>query len=276
MQSAVEIFKSFDFALPYPYNKGNAGTVSASPTRQEVRPRAASADGGRTTNRIAPKLAKTKAQRVVHRATKKMKRVASSNGKAKVPCPDPVRVPMNSARSAIVMKLMSKNKNFEEGADMNNASVIVDHFKCLLILKESYLKNGHAKADKYPRYLKAFLGPGRCFSNVSEITQANRQRAVDFIREYVVGVKLPSQTISVAGTRVPALLAPVHKQQSLVNKLTKNFLHGYDCYVGLLRDVEAGVLKLPDPADPAWQPPNKPKANPKTPTEIHCTQAVDH
>ena len=271
MQSVVEIFKSFDFALPYPYNKGNVGTLCESPTSQEIRTRVADTDGARATNRILPKLAKTKAQRFTckPRAAEKMKRLASSNGKAKLPCPEPMRVPMNSARFAIVMKLMSKNKNFAEDIDMNDADVIVDHFKCLLILKESYLKNGHTKADKYPRYLKAFLGPGRCFSNLSEITHANRQRAVDFIREYVVGVKLPSQTINVAGTRMPAPLAPMHKQQSLVNKLTKNFLHGYDCYVRLLRDVEAGVLKLPDPTDPSWQPPKKPKGKPKTPTTSH-------
>ena len=160
---------------------------------------------------------------------------------------DMKRVPMNNERMEKVRRMMALHNNFTSAELMNNVQAMVDHFTCLMIMREAYTRNGQGKADKYPRYLRIFIGPSGCFSKHSDIKRENCKEAREFAFRYVKEVTIHTQNIKINGCKVPAMQAPEKKRNALINKLVGNYLHGFDDYVDLLEDLDSGKISLPQP-----------------------------
>lgn len=162
---------------------------------------------------------------------------------------DMKRVPMNNDRMRKVRSMMTLHNNFKDLKTTNSTQAMVDHFTCLMILSEAYTRNGQGKADKYPRYLRIFVGPGGCFSKHTEIKRDNHSTARKFALKYVTEVKVHTHNVKMGGNKVPVVQAPEKKRNSLIKKLVGNYMHGFDDYVSLLEDLEAGIISLPEQSD---------------------------
>lgn len=144
--------------------------------------------------------------------------------------------------------LLIKNNYFRCKHSLRNPDAIIDHFTVLSLLNDAYLYNGQGKGEKYPRYLKIFIGQG-LFSDIRDINTNNLEKATVIARRHVERNIIATQTIRVGNERVNAMLAPAKHRNTLIKRLTRNFLYGFKDYAKLLRKLESKTLVIPEPAD---------------------------
>jgi hypothetical protein len=154
-----------------------------------------------------------------------------------------VKVEMNDQRMKKIITLMAKHNNFATEDDLNDPEAMVDHFECLMILDEANTKNSHGKGSRYPRYLREYVGPGKCFLYHCEIVRSNRKDAHDFIEKWIRTEKIKTQNIN----KRPAIEAKPNELEAKIHKLVGDHKHGIDDYLNLLDKLKSGEIKLPTP-----------------------------
>jgi hypothetical protein len=154
-----------------------------------------------------------------------------------------VKVEMNDQRMKKILTLMAKHNNFATEDDLNDPEAMVDHFECLMILDEANTKNSHGKGSRYPRYLRDYVGPGKCFLYHSEIARLKQKGAHDFIEKWIRTEKIKTQNIN----KRPAVEAKPKDLEAKIRKLVGDHKHGIDDYLDLLDKLKSGEIKLPTP-----------------------------
>lgn len=189
-----------------------------------------------------------------------------SNGKERTQVCGQVaeRCPMDEKRLAKIHKLMAKHNNFADPDDLDDPEAMVDHFECLMIVAEASTKNSHGKGSRYPRFLRDYVGPGKCYLYHSEITRSSQDRAHKFIEDFIRTVKIHTQNVDVKGTSVPAMQAPLKAREAKIRHLVSSHKHGIDDYLDLLDKLREGTIKLPPP----------PSADAATPSARSITSSV--
>lgn len=157
------------------------------------------------------------------------------------------RCAMDENRLHKIHTLMAKHNNFAKPEDLDDPAAMVDHFECLMILDEASTRNSHGKGSRYPRFLRDYVGHGKCYLYHSEITRSSQPSAHAFIDNFIRTVKIHTQNVNVKGSKVPAMQAPVKAREAKIRHLVNSHKHGIDDYLNLLDKLREGIIKLPEP-----------------------------
>jgi hypothetical protein len=226
----------------------SAGRPLAATSEKHCEGKAKGKGKGGAASKDAPRSSKLKGKFVARIMTRKQP-PKGTNGKERTQVCGQVAecCPMDEKRLAKIHKLMAKHNNFANPDDLDDPEAMVDHFECLMIVAEASTKNSHGKGSRYPRFLRDYVGPGKCYLYHSEITRSSQVRAHAFIEDFVRTVKIHTQNVNVKGTSVPAMQAPLKAREAKIRHLVNSHKHGIDDYLDLLDKLREGTIQLPPP-----------------------------
>ena len=148
-----------------------------------------------------------------------------------------VRVPMTSARAALVRAMCEQRDWFRSVTEES----FLDYFRTLMLLDGvPCIQDG--KLRKYPNYLSALQAEGLSLGRALGIDLGDAERAALSVAERIA----PNHTIIVAGVRTPfSQCGDAEKKRKKVSKITNDHLNAAKEFNKLSRKVASGELRMP-------------------------------